>query len=124
MPEVGVIEMADRVHENNWTANLSSPLTLTNTGIQGEHLIDDNNITVFPNPVRGEITISFNSKYTSGAALTLYDVVGRKVNDLWNGKTAEGTNAISINTSEIAKRVYYIKLVIRDSTFVKKIVKQ
>ena len=121
MPEAGVIEMADRVHENNWDANLNSILPITSS-IQEEHPGYDPVITVFPNPVKGVIISTFNCKYNSRASLTLYDLKGRKVSDLWKGRATEGINTIKVESPDVAKGIYYIKFIIGDNASFKKIV--
>ena len=76
--------------------------------------IEDNlaaeDVKIFPNPVNGAATIEFNVDKDSDANIAMYDVLGKNVMNIYNGKLQCGSNKINLNTSGISKGVYFVRI--------------
>lgn len=73
-----------------------------------------------PNPARGDATIAFDLPKSSEVSLTVYDVSGRKVATLVNGKLVAGTHERTV--SELARGVYVYRLETEGYTAARKMV--
>jgi hypothetical protein len=69
----------------------------------------------FPNPFNPVIAIEYSLSYTSKIKLTIYDLLGRPVEILYNGKQHFGNYTISWDASNYSSGVYFIKMNVGDS---------
>jgi hypothetical protein len=85
---------------------------------------DQYQLSAFPNPSSGLVTISFNAENVSYAIVTLYNVTGRKLEVLLDKQTAPGKNFVTFDADKYEAGVYFVKLQIEDNTeFIKVIIK-
>ena len=63
-----------------------------------------------PNPARGATTIAFSVPTACDAAITVYDIAGRKVATAFAGAAKAGENEVSLNVSSLAPGVYAYRL--------------
>lgn len=65
-----------------------------------------------PNPTNGNATLSFSlEQAANSAALNVYDVQGREVMNLFNGKSLEaGNHVVNADLSNLSAGVYYVTL--------------
>lgn len=77
-------------------------------GIQMAHEVM--NVSVFPNPFKDQITLSFSVPYALSANISLYDVFGKEV--FKSSKVVDSYRPFSINTNEIglAAGSYFLKV--------------
>jgi len=81
------------------------------------------NISIFPNPVNNEAIISFFNERAARGILRIYSDVGIEISN-YSVATTAGENAISIDTSSLAKGIYIFKIEIeRTKTSILKVVK-
>jgi len=73
--------------------------TLTETG---------DNITIYPNPSRGQITLAWTDVSSDDIHLTIYDLLGKKVKEL-NIPIGEGSGKTSIDISNLSDGLYTVK---------------
>lgn len=66
-------------------------------------------VTLFPNPSKGQSTLEFDAKNESDLTVSILDAQGRIIN-WFNANTVEGKNTIDINTSGLASGVYQVVL--------------
>ncbi len=66
-------------------------------------------LNVFPNPAKQQATIEFNLPQTVEMELSVYDIQGRKIEELYNGISKKGENKIVWDTKQ-NPGVYIIKL--------------
>jgi hypothetical protein len=78
----------------------------------------DGRIMIYPNPVSDQLTIQCGKGFTTGAQITLYDVTGRV---LYTALVKEAVH--TINLSEAAPGVYFIKVKQGGVVITKKIMK-
>ena len=84
-----------------------------------------NTISVVPNPVIDEVTISFEVKETTNANLSISDVVGRKLITILDGQLPNGEYNYVENLGSLERGLYLVTLTMENGeTKVSKIVKQ
>jgi photosystem II stability/assembly factor-like uncharacterized protein len=69
----------------------------------------------YPNPFNSTTTISFHLSTMSDVTLTIYDILGREIETLVNGRLAAGTHQTLWNASKVASGVYLYQLQTRSS---------
>ena len=84
-----------------------------------------NTISVVPNPVVDEVTVSFEVKETTNANLSISDVVGRKLITILDGQLPNGEYNYVENLGSLDRGLYLVTLTMDNGeTKVSKIVKQ
>ena len=68
------------------------------------------NIGLYPNPAQNEATLVVSLLKTSVLNVAIYDITGKIVSSVFNGKLNEGENKIEINTSDFSNGMYYAKI--------------
>ncbi len=76
----------------------------------------------FPNPFNPVTLISFNLLHSGFVELSVFDVLGRKVASLVNGKLNSGRHTIKFDGSELNNGVYFYKIITQDYTSVKRMI--
>lgn len=66
-------------------------------------------VSLFPNPSKGNSTLTFDSKEAGDLTVSILDAQGRTVN-WFNTNTTEGNNQVNVNTAGFASGVYQIVL--------------
>jgi len=64
----------------------------------------------YPNPFNASTTISYTLPHESDVTLDIYDILGRKVQTLYNGAQQAGTHSVVFNADEFASGVYFYRL--------------
>jgi len=67
-------------------------------------------LEVYPNPAKGDLKIRFNSPDEQKVTIKLYDVTGRLINEIFNGKAKIGTNEMPIMAENYAAGIYFIRI--------------
>lgn len=82
-------------------------------------------ITVYPNPVDGELKLYFNSTGSHNLTVKLIDITGRSVTDLYRGKTQPGaaTHLFSIDP-DLPSGLYFVELKDDTKRYFRKVVKE
>ena len=75
---------------------------------------------MFPNPTKGRLTVKPNKLSDNNATVELYDLIGTKIFSQSFSKIKD--NEININLSGLASQVYYLKVITKDGTKIKKVV--
>jgi hypothetical protein len=88
-------------------------------------VLDGNNIQIYPNPFREEVSITFNIATQSDAQLAVYDLQGRKVVTLMSGQLPAGQYSYVKNLGKLAPGMYMVSLSSDiEAPIVQKLVKQ
>jgi plastocyanin len=64
----------------------------------------------YPNPFNSSTTIQYNLSTASDVTLTLYDMLGREVRQLFQGRAGAGINEVTLDASGLAGGIYYYRL--------------
>ncbi|HEY6436973.1 MAG TPA: T9SS type A sorting domain-containing protein, partial [Ignavibacteriaceae bacterium] len=86
--------------------------------IPSEYTLQQN----YPNPFNPATTISYSIPAESQVSLVIYDIMGRQVSVLVNGKQSAGSYNIQFDASSIASGTYFYKLTADEFISVKKMV--
>jgi hypothetical protein len=65
---------------------------------------------VFPNPSNGKTTVSFNLNAGAIVRITMTDMTGKLVKEIFNGKESSGSHAVNFTTEGLANGVYAITI--------------
>ncbi len=93
--------------------NLSLRKDTTITSVEdngGEILPSKFSLKSYPNPFNPVATISFSLPVNSRVTLNVYDVLGRKVASLVNGRKQAGNYSVKFNASSLTSGVYVCRL--------------
>ena len=80
----------------------------------------DFDFEMFPNPTKGKLTIMPNMLSGDSATVELYDLVGTRIINQTFSKIRD--KKIDINLSDLSSQVYYLKVITKDGTKIKKVV--
>jgi len=87
--------------------------------------LNGNVISVYPNPVTTDVTITFEVKETTNANLSVYDMVGRKLVTILDTQIPNGQYTYNENLGQLEPGVYIVTLNVENETpKFEKIVKQ
>jgi hypothetical protein len=73
------------------------------------------NISVYPNPTNGNVSINYTSSVTEEIISRIYDVAGKEIL-ISNHNSSVGNNRITLNAEHLEAGVYFIKLSNETST--------
>lgn len=68
------------------------------------------NSKVFPNPSNGKTTVQFELNAAAKVQITITDLNGRLVKELFNGKESSGVHAVNFTTEDMAAGTYIITI--------------
>jgi hypothetical protein len=77
--------------------------------------------SIYPNPARSNLTIKFTCSNEREVTIKLYDVVGRMVEQVFNGR-ATGVNEIPFAAENLAAGVYFVRIEAENDIINRKIV--
>jgi len=95
-----------KMYERNGEFKYSDEKVVTLIGLNGKLSLGD----VTPNPVNGIAKIEVNTEKSLNITLTLLDLNGNIVNEIYNGLTNSGSNVYELNSASIANGTYTIVL--------------
>lgn len=83
----------------------------------------DVNFNIAPNPFNETSDINYELTESNTVAITLYDIVGKEVAALQQGKQESGKHVVTINRSELGLQsgIYFVKTTIGNSSFSTKV---
>jgi PKD repeat protein len=84
----------------------------------------NNSVSVYPNPFRNSTNVSFVLAKQSEVAVTVYDLVGREVKQLYNGISKAGLHQIEFSTADLSSNSagYIIRVVIDGKSYTKQVI--
>jgi eukaryotic-like serine/threonine-protein kinase len=77
---------------------------------------------LYPNPMKSNVTLEYNIKTDSEVILALYDLSGKKLSMLSQGKKTTGTYHVALDGSEFAEGIYFCRLTADGNSVTQKIV--
>ncbi len=82
---------------------------------------DEVRLTSYPNPTRGQATIEYTLPEAQEVTLEVYDVLGRRVATLENGRRQAGRHTLRLDGGSLPSGVYFGRLQAGDETRTQKI---
>ncbi|MBK7965354.1 MAG: T9SS type A sorting domain-containing protein [Bacteroidetes bacterium] len=95
----------------------SIPYTVTTPCREGETLMSDLNLNVYPNPFHDFVKISFNLSEDAPVTVKLFDISGKLIDViLENSNLSSGETIIDYSTGQLAGGIYILELASTNST--------
>jgi hypothetical protein len=92
------------------------------TGVENE-VANNIDFNIYPNPMETTSTVGFNLIDKSNVSAYVYDILGKEVFRLFdNQQLSGGEHKYSLNTSGMNSGIYFVKLMVNDELFVRKVV--
>lgn len=92
--------------------------------VKAENIVDNAvNFSVYPNPTKGQFSISYNSVANENVAVTLVDVTGRTIAS-YNFTAVEGDNAFDVDLSNHTSGIYSLRVTTANGVKAVKVVKE
>lgn len=88
-----------------------------------EDAVDQNNLQNYPNPFTNNITIKYVLTSGANVQLTVFNVLGSKVETLENTKKSPGTYNIEWSPQQLQQGIYILQLKVNDQIITKKMIK-
>jgi hypothetical protein len=87
---------------------------------------EDNQLSLnaFPNPFKNDIVIKFDLPYKDLVKIDIYDLFGRKVDEVFSGMMDKGSHEITWNAEDLSKGIYLIRVQASESESSIRVVKQ
>ncbi|MFN3444164.1 MAG: T9SS type A sorting domain-containing protein [Bacteroidia bacterium] len=84
---------------------------------------NDIGLTVYPNPFSTTTQISYNLPAAAQTTVEVYDIVGKKVAELFDGKQTEGVQQITFDRTafNLTNGMYFVKIKVGDSIITQKV---
>jgi len=77
-----------------------------------EITVDKNNLEIFPNPSNtGFTTLQLDQQSASDVRIEIYDALGKKLPNLWNGKLTAGNHSLELDVNDLPPGVYTLRIV-------------
>ena len=92
-----------------------NPTPTTCGGLTLEEIIALNDFAVYPNPAANNTTVAFNLEVNEEVAVVVYNLLGEEVSTQFFDGTF-GSNALSLNTSELSNGQYIVKVLAGNKT--------
>jgi hypothetical protein len=87
------------------------------TGIDDEIFITKNNINLYPNPAKNNITLSFELETESQLSVEVYNLTGQLLLSVAERRYPEGINKISIGVDGLHSGAYIYRLLSATETY-------
>ena len=84
----------------------------------------DDRLSIFPNPTAGNITISFMQEQQEKVIISIFDLNGRKLDDITNEVYEVGRIDVKYNCSNLIPGVYLLRIQTGDSSITKTFIKE
>jgi len=99
----------------------SETIVVTST-VSIDFLSTDENISLYPNPTNGEFVLDFDLTTNDNIEIEILDVIGRKIYTTHQEKVQK--DKINFDLENQADGIYMVKIKLRDSLMIQKVVKQ
>lgn len=89
-----------------------------------EQTENEKNISLFPNPTNGNLTLEIKTNKVCNLTVEMYDIMGRKLKTVYNGKSENDKTIINNDVANLPNSVYFYNISINGLKTVKKFIKQ
>ena len=112
--------------ENPFVFVVTKDIVITVNFIENDDVIKDviktGTVSILPNPTSADFTISFDVIKPNNMKITLTDLSSREILDIYDGFVTDGLFTKIIKTSNIARGVYFVKILIDGNYITEKII--
>lgn len=113
---------ADKPKDNLMVFKPFAPYTPYLKANNTENIKTLSNVKVFPNPVSGQINLSFKLSKDINVSIKIMDALGNEINTLLSQRLAEGDQTQTFNlSSNLKSGFYFIRIMAGTETIVKRI---
>jgi len=109
-----------------WTGPAFTDMVTTGLAYDSQVGVDENtsleSVEIFPNPATKTAHINFSNNSYGTANITLFDMLGRQVDQVYNGTLKGGNHSIDMNVESLENGLYFVKIELNNQTVTKKIV--
>jgi hypothetical protein len=81
-----------------------------------------NSVSLYPNPAKGNTTLSYNLSSTSPVTISVYSVDGRCVSKVFSGEQTIGNHTLNMSIDNLTAGIYLLKIDANGEQTVKKLV--
>jgi len=93
------------------------------TGIAEDLLRNTIDFNIYPNPIGDKSTIAFSLVNNATVSLSMFDILGKQVSRIADGeRLSNGSHSYSFSGSGLSSGIYFVKLMVDDQLFVKKVI--
>jgi len=90
-----------------------------------ENVVELNELSIFPNPTQGNLTLAFDLEETTDLSITVLDLNGTVIRQLSKGQVTAGQHQYSFDLNNIvAKGMYLISVQTKTGVAVQKVILQ
>jgi len=89
------------------TKRLSKPDFILGVGDKPAD-VSTSSLRVYPNPAKGTFEVKLSMNNPDNGQISLFDLTGRKVKNLYNGKFNRGLNALHFNVTGLNRGLYFL----------------
>ncbi len=82
----------------------------TGTNILSASKENKESFRIYPNPIIYTATIEYTLSVDSDVEITLYDLAGRKIKNLYTGYQSAGIHTLNMNTGGLSKGIYSLRI--------------
>ena len=88
-----------------------------------EETIKNHTVNIYPNPTVSDFTVSFDLETAGNLTVTLNDILGQELFEIYNAFTVEGNFTKPFSLKELPIGVYYLKIVHNGNVRVEKVIR-
>lgn len=81
----------------------------------------DTDVTIYPNPITSNAQIEFDLIGQSEVTISIYNILGKKIQQLQDGTMTSGTQKVQINTDNLDGGIYFVNITINGNMISKKV---
>jgi photosystem II stability/assembly factor-like uncharacterized protein len=95
-----------------WSAfSATKTFTTSSTKFAEKNMIQADNISVYPNPLSSSAVISIDVANSTKAEVTLLNMEGNDVQQLYNGELEEGNHFFTLNRNQLSAGIYLLRMI-------------
>ena len=87
-------------------------------------IVENESILLYPNPAHNSAVVSLNCNQAGSISIKLFDMMGKLVNVVYEGKTTAGSNIYTIPMSGLAEGLYMVRLYDGSNMVTRKLAKE
>lgn len=95
-------------HSPSIITSKSETFVVTSTKGENNQAVKDEFINIYPNPSKGDMTVSFQLKSAQNVEISIFNPLGEKVKNILSGMVDTGKQSLHIDTKSLSAGVYFL----------------